>query len=598
MKRSWLIPLVVFVGIALLVAQLVLPGPRVVVSRQTTHLTTPLAADGLPDYAAYLLEQGREGVTPENNGAIPFLRAMWPAELQAEHRAPLCRHLGMEMPAAPGIADFGLEGEFGRLVLAWVEEQLAAGQEQGAELEEEAELGGGEEEWDEGPTAKDLAWMLPEHARSQPWRRSELPPLADWIDRHAAEYELLHAAAARPKFYCPSPSLLVTPNESLVSIMLSTVQAMRTAGNCLSLRGFLYLGEGDVAGAWRECEAIYRFSQHTSHEIMVSELVGIALGSVADRLALAILDSDRLTPELAREILAFQQSRSPRDTMVLAIDEGERLMFVTSVLQLAGEREAATIDEFVGSDMGPLKHVSVNWNVVLERGNAWYDRLVAATKLEDWSARRAAYREMESELDAWRDSMLTKLAAAVVSRSARSDAMAHLLMAIFTPALSAAMEAEDRANTHLLLHQVAAALAVHRLERGAYPEQLDELVPGLLKTVPIDPYGRPLVYRRTDQEGYLLYSLGVNGVDDRGSSDMMGCYEGYTISEEPEEVAVRQLLGMVPVGADIEIVDEVNGNYTDIEPSLNEKIPMGADDWSIRLPLPRVAAPGFPPPRE
>ena len=41
-------------------------------------------------------------------------------------------------------------------------------------------------------------------------------------------------------------------------------------------------------------------------------------------------------------------------------------------------------------------------------------------------------------------------------------------------------------------------------------------MPDYLSQVPIDPYsGRPLIYRRT-AEGYLLYSVGSNRVDDGG----------------------------------------------------------------------------------
>ncbi|MGI9456951.1 MAG: hypothetical protein ACR2NU_10335, partial [Aeoliella sp.] len=61
--------------------QLLWPSGPITVSPQTTVLTTPLADDGLPDYSQALLDEMREGVTPEINGAIPFLQAMWPADI-------------------------------------------------------------------------------------------------------------------------------------------------------------------------------------------------------------------------------------------------------------------------------------------------------------------------------------------------------------------------------------------------------------------------------------------------------------------------------------------------------------------------------------
>lgn len=60
------------------------------------------------------------------------------------------------------------------------------------------------------------------------------------------------------------------------------------------------------------------------------------------------------------------------------------------------------------------------------------------------------------------------------------------------------------------------ALTEYRRDVGRYPEQLDRLVPRYLHRLPID-YGdrQPLRYR-TEGEEYILYSVGVNGVDDGG----------------------------------------------------------------------------------
>lgn len=61
-------------------------------------------------------------------------------------------------------------------------------------------------------------------------------------------------------------------------------------------------------------------------------------------------------------------------------------------------------------------------------------------------------------------------------------------------------------------------LALRRfwLAERKYPETLDELNPAFLPAAPLDPFsGRSLVYRPTP-EGYRLYSVGQDGVDDGG----------------------------------------------------------------------------------
>lgn len=69
--------------------------------------------------------------------------------------------------------------------------------------------------------------------------------------------------------------------------------------------------------------------------------------------------------------------------------------------------------------------------------------------------------------------------------------------------------------------RLAGAAERFRLRNGNFPETLAALVPGFLAAVPADPYsGQPMIYRRKDQGGFELYSVGKNRVDDGGASDL------------------------------------------------------------------------------
>lgn len=66
------------------------------------------------------------------------------------------------------------------------------------------------------------------------------------------------------------------------------------------------------------------------------------------------------------------------------------------------------------------------------------------------------------------------------------------------------------------------ALRRFRWAEGDYPKTLNELVPRFLKSLPPDPFsGGSLIYRRLPQ-GYLLYSVGEDGVDDGGKPLLPG----------------------------------------------------------------------------
>jgi hypothetical protein len=83
---------------------------------------------------------------------------------------------------------------------------------------------------------------------------------------------------------------------------------------------------------------------------------------------------------------------------------------------------------------------------------------------------------------------------------------------------------------------VACALERCRLAQGKYPASLEELVPNWLKQVPTDLLaegGAPLKYRREADGGFVLYSVGLNGVDDQGKPGSPEKHWGWTDTSSP-----------------------------------------------------------------
>lgn len=89
----------------------------------------------------------------------------------------------------------------------------------------------------------------------------------------------------------------------------------------------------------------------------------------------------------------------------------------------------------------------------------------------------------------------------------------------------------DQAVANITMCRLVLALKAHRRDTGAYPASLRELQPSLDWTIPDDPFsGQPYVYRRQEQ-GFVLYSVGENAVDDGGMSEYepkSGIWRGET----------------------------------------------------------------------
>jgi len=83
------------------------------------------------------------------------------------------------------------------------------------------------------------------------------------------------------------------------------------------------------------------------------------------------------------------------------------------------------------------------------------------------------------------------------------------------------------ATSRLLI--VTLALRAHVFERGGYPDELRQLIPGYSPSLPSDPFrpkGESFVYRLVDG-GYVLYSFGPNRRDDGGTLQKETA-DGYT----------------------------------------------------------------------
>ena len=84
------------------------------------------------------------------------------------------------------------------------------------------------------------------------------------------------------------------------------------------------------------------------------------------------------------------------------------------------------------------------------------------------------------------------------------------------PAIDAALQAVGRGIGTSTSADTALAIEQFRQANGQLPGALEELVPDYIASVPIDPMdGQPLRYVVND-EGYALYSVGRNRIDDGG----------------------------------------------------------------------------------
>jgi acetyl esterase/lipase len=146
----------------------------ITISKETTYITGPLRKDGYVDYVAALNQRFRAGVTPENNAAVPFLKAVGPGEI-----APNCRGEYFKMLGIPPLPE---NGDYYVTLEKYAQRSMGADRP-AAEA---------------GATGRDLYWEQLTQAMKRPWSKKEFPVVAGWL-ACAGDQGLLQHARLTPR---------------------------------------------------------------------------------------------------------------------------------------------------------------------------------------------------------------------------------------------------------------------------------------------------------------------------------------------------------------------------------------------------------------
>lgn len=179
------------------------------------------------------------------------------------------------------------------------------------------------------------------------------------------------------------------------------------------------------------------------------------------------------------------------------------------------------------SVFSPLFALAIDWNTTMQLINKEYDKILPVLQEPDFGARKKKHDEYDSqvkEMAARSKSAVNLVATSLLGTSqSRGHNIGEVLIVLLMPAIRQVSVAETRAEARMTVTRAAFAAELYRLDNGQYPESLDQLVPKSLEAVPSDPFtGKPLVYRRDEAAGFVVYSLGPNETDDDGRSYQAG----------------------------------------------------------------------------
>ena len=498
------------------------------ISRETTYIVAPLDKDGYPDYIAAINQHCRKGVTPENNSAVLFWRAMGPSEIFTQRRAEYFKQLGID--PLPEKGDYFVTSE------------------QYAKRLNGAERTPGQKA---GESTGDAFLNALAKAAKRPWPKQEFPQVAAWLEVNEKPLALLIEASKRPRRFDP---LVGGKSGILLSVMVPAFTAYREAGRGLAARAMLRLNDGRVDDAWQDLLACHRLARLVAEGPSLEDFfVGGTLENSAFSAEQGMLQQQRLSTEQALK-MRDDLDRLPAISRISdSIDIGERYIYLDNVGHMA-RGGARWLNQFAqysgfGADSPEQKAYwkavydaaaagPVDWDSILRLGNASCDRVVDSMRKATRAERKAAGDEMDlrirKNMAETQAILRTGLGKSADQRKVVSEALGHILCGLFlSSGLRAAADVEDRGLMRFDLTKLAFALAAYRTDHQAYPAKLADLAPKYIAQIPKDRFNDGDLHY-SPQGGYLLYSVGPNGKDDGGKG-----IEDRKRGEPWDDIAIR-----------------------------------------------------------
>ena len=302
--------------------------------------------------------------------------------------------------------------------------------------------------------------------------------------------------------------------EKGAALLLPHLRILRSCCRLLSAKAKLQGEKGAIDEALDTCLTSLKIDRSLSNEpLLISQLVRNALGQIS----LAALEN------------VLEKGEGSEDLYQALIEEisNERKLQIT-YLGLLGERTVFGMQELRRLRKSGAEMRAEERKKVLEK-------LFELQKKQAKDLEEAFFESPETFLDNQELCYLRTMAKMIsLSEEPYWQVMQKLevfekevqklpkekaiLTQAIVPALNRAYYQEAKLDALLGVGELALACHVYKAKYGDYPSSLKELTPGILSSLPLDPFtGKNYIFRR-ERKGFTVYSVGANLKDDGGIS--------------------------------------------------------------------------------
>ncbi len=483
-------------------------APRFRIGKDTTYITEPIDAEGYPDYEEAINRRSSKGVDPQENRVVALLKAIGPCPPGSEP-LPWRYYDLLGVPPPPSGEDYliSFDGFLQKETTLTKNERL------------------------------DISNDWPLLCSKRPWRKENHAHLASWIERNRQPLETALQACRKSHYFFP----MVDPDKENPSAGLRRAKSMPA----YEIEVFLSLLR------CRAMQEIHNSEFPAARQTLLSAMSlihSIQPNCSKDLARLLHWESDLYeslhgllshAPFSRSELDSLERQLSalpPFPRLIDLVDQADRLVLLNEILT-ANKFGYSKIEHLISyhftssaprqSDLIRSITNAANYTELLRFSNQCIDNVISDLKIPDDQARRKAVkqtvdrysrenRKVSMDLDKdskpwWQQPFAPRISANLIGLEVAHWALVDIRLA---------QEASDQAEEAKRLFFTSLALAKFRSDSGKYPDSLKDLVPKYLKDVSRDLYsgGNPC-YRKTPEGGFVLYSVGKNGIDSGGRDE-------------------------------------------------------------------------------
>lgn len=303
-----------------------------------------------------------------------------------------------------------------------------------------------------------------------------------------------------------------------VQMPMDPILGLLTAVQYLSMDALVRLQRGDTAGAVDDVAAELRIQRLTAeHPILIGQLIHCSLVALSQVSTWEILQAEAVTEDdLARLQRAWEESpTAPLFVPMLRMERAQAgPMF---------EAASATMRAMTGSGgwTGGSSGGVTTPTLTEIRDNLSFASWRVLFRYGDERQFMENYQSLIDETTPgqpvdWQRSLATMER---IQKSLTEAGVGRLFSKTVIPALRTSVERFGATETLRELTITAIALRRYQLDHaGALPPTLETLVPQYLATVPRDPMDGDTLRYKPEAGGFLLYSVGLNGIDEGGDA--------------------------------------------------------------------------------